>query len=189
VTAFSCNPRTPPFFYRMFSAVSRTLSQRVVLTQSTRFLAQKTPKPPLSSKPPSPNENTESKAAETPAATPDPETPLTRSNLPSLDFSPPDPSSEQKRTGASSRDNLSSADRQRRAYARIFFGLFTLGIGFHVAYMGREWDGEELERKRMVCFFLVSLALSSVANFFLLDIRECTSDSLGPNKNTVCGYF
>ncbi|KAJ4499768.1 HAD-like domain-containing protein [Lentinula lateritia] len=129
----------------MFSVVSRSVGRRV-LVQSTRCMAQKPPKSAgsVSSSPPPPppaqnSDPKESEQIEQPV--------LTRSSVPSLDFSPPDPA--EQRTGASSRDNLSSADRQRRAFARVAFGLFTLGFGLHVAYMGREWEQEELQEKKL----------------------------------------
>lgn len=135
----------------MFSVVSRSVSRRV-LVQSTRCMAQKPPKSAgsVSSSPPPPppaqnSDPKESEQIEQPV--------LTRSSVPSLDFSPPDPA--EQRTGASSRDNLSSADRQRRAFARVAFGLFTLGFGLHVAYMGREWEQEELQEKKLVCSLML----------------------------------
>ncbi|KAJ4471462.1 import inner membrane translocase subunit tim-50 [Lentinula aciculospora] len=136
----------------MLSVVSRSVSRRV-LVQSTRCMAQKVPKSPnfnSSSSPPtsSSTPNIDSKETESPLTSEQIKEPvLTRSSVPSLDFSPLDPT--EQRTGASSRDSLSSADRQRRMYARIAFGLFTLGIGLNVAFMGREWEPEELEAKKM----------------------------------------
>ncbi|KAJ3980142.1 HAD-like protein [Lentinula detonsa] len=138
----------------MFSAASKCVSRRV-LFQSTRYLAQKPPKSPNPSStfpppPPPPSATQNHDPNETEASVPSEqlkEPVLTRSSVPSLDFSPPDPT--EQRTGASSRDSLSSTDRQRRAFARAAFGLFTLGIGLQVAYMGREWELEELQMKKM----------------------------------------
>ncbi|KIK50841.1 hypothetical protein GYMLUDRAFT_266045 [Collybiopsis luxurians FD-317 M1] len=108
--------------------------------------------PPPPPPPPTQNAKTNAEPIEPSPASPSQESKeplLTRSSVPSLDFSPPDPA-EQGRTGASGRDNLSSADRRRRAYARVALGLFALGIGANVVFMGREWEPEELKGKKMV---------------------------------------
>ncbi|KAJ3822540.1 HAD-like protein [Lentinula raphanica] len=134
----------------MFSVASKSVSRRV-LVQSTRCVSQKpsrsTTSNPASTSPSSPSATQNTQLKETEASVPAQEPLLTRSSVPSLDFSPPDPT--EQRTGASSRDNMSSADRQRRTMARAAFGLFTLGIGLQMVYMGREWEPEELRAKKM----------------------------------------
>ncbi|KAF5377416.1 hypothetical protein D9757_009710 [Collybiopsis confluens] len=150
--------RVGSLFPVMLSAVSRTVSRRAV-AQSTRCMAKKStnssrsssdtpPTPP----PPSAAAESTSKSAPSSSSSPEPKETtglpdLTRPSVLSLDFSPPDPA--EQRTGASSRDKLSSADHQRRAFARVAFGMLALGVGMNVAYMGREWDAEELKEKKL----------------------------------------
>lgn len=139
----------------MFSAVSRTVARSAV-TQSTRCMAKKPSKPPGSKQPPSPPPPPPNSLPESAETTEEiKELPLlTRSSVPSLDFSPPDPTEQRQKTGASSRDDLSSADRQRRKFGKYLLGVFALGVGLNVAYMGREWDQEDLAQMKMVCDFL-----------------------------------
>ncbi|KAJ3969495.1 hypothetical protein EV361DRAFT_920563 [Lentinula raphanica] len=130
---------------------------------------------PASSSPFSPSATQKSQLKETEASVPSEqaqESLLTRSSVPSLDFSPPDPT--EQRTGASSRDNMSSPDRQRRTMARAALGSFTLGIGIQMVYIGRECEPEELRGKKM-------MPQNSFHNLdrapVLHMIRTCASDS------------
>lgn len=144
----------------MFSAVSRSVARSAV-TQPVRCMAKKSSKLPGSNKPPSPppppsqseapieTEAQEIKELEQPV--------LTRSNVPSLDFSPPDPTEERQKTGASPRDSVSSADRKRSKWGRGALGVFALGVGLNVAYMGREWEPEELQQSKMVCNYVIQV--------------------------------
>ncbi|KAI0302315.1 HAD-like domain-containing protein [Multifurca ochricompacta] len=60
-------------------------------------------------------------------------------------FAPPQPGTEQERTGAkSSRDSLSSIERRRRQLGRVSFGLFAIGLLSGCVYLGREWSEDEL---------------------------------------------
>jgi hypothetical protein len=69
----------------------------------------------------------------------------------SLDFAPPEPSTERERTGAkSSKDSLSSIERRRRQLGRVSFGLFALGLVGGGIYLGRQWTEDELVSRRSV---------------------------------------
>ncbi|KAF5363180.1 hypothetical protein D9758_008395 [Tetrapyrgos nigripes] len=150
----------------MISAATRSVGRRAV-AQSIRCMAQKPPKPPKSPQsplppPPPPSEHQKHQASSKDAVEPEketaeifetPEEPLaTRPNLssvPSLDFSPADPREEAQTTGArSSRDTLTSAEQQRQRMGRVAFAIFTLAMGASLWQMGREWDEEDLNRKK-----------------------------------------
>jgi import inner membrane translocase subunit TIM50 len=74
------------------------------------------------------------------------------SSVPTLDFSPPEPSAESQRTGAmSSKEYKTVSERTRRSRTRISLALLFLALGANAVYMGREWDEEELKIKKMVC--------------------------------------
>lgn len=72
------------------------------------------------------------------------------SSVPTLDFSPPDPSEEAQRTGAmSSKEYRTVSERTRRSRTRISLALLFLAFGANAVYMGREWEEEELKIKKM----------------------------------------
>ena len=74
------------------------------------------------------------------------------SSVPTLDFSPPEPSEEAQRTGAmSSKEYKTVRERTRRSRTRISLALLLLAFGANAVYMGREWEEEELKVKKMVC--------------------------------------
>jgi hypothetical protein len=104
-----------------------------------------------------------------PSQPPPPAQPTPAPQSLSLDFQPTDlpqlpPASNAEgageRTGAkSSKNSLSSIERRRRYLGRIALGVLGLAVGVQVTLMGREWEEEELKRKRMVgavslCFIL-----------------------------------
>ncbi|KAK7472010.1 mitochondrial inner membrane protein required for protein import [Stygiomarasmius scandens] len=150
----------------MFPVVSRSIARRAA-THSIRCMAQKPPTPPKSAQapppppPPSENQNQQSSSKDAAESAKDasktPEVPrepmMTRQNLtsvPSLDFSPPDPKEEAQTTGArSSRDTLTSAEQQRQTMGRITFAILTVALGLGLWNMGREWDEEELKKKKL----------------------------------------
>ena len=74
------------------------------------------------------------------------------SSVPTLDFSPPEPSEEAQRTGAmSSKEYKTVSERTRRSRTRISLLLLFLALSANAVYMGREWEEEELKTKKMVC--------------------------------------
>jgi mitochondrial import inner membrane translocase subunit TIM50 len=95
-----------------------------------------------------------------PSQPPPPAQPTPAPQSLSLDFQPTDlpqlpPASNAEgageRTGAkSSKNSLSSIERRRRYLGRIALGVLGLAVGVQVTLMGREWEEEELKRKRMV---------------------------------------
>ncbi|KAG7091437.1 hypothetical protein E1B28_010473 [Marasmius oreades] len=133
----------------MFSVITRAAVGRAV-TGSTRCMTSIPPRNPTpssaSSSTPAPDEPSGASEQQVPV-----QEPVTRqSSVPSLDFSPTDPSEGQGRTGArSSKDTLSSADQQRRNFGRVTAVLFLLGLGLNTVYMGREWSEEELKAKKL----------------------------------------
>ncbi|THU98030.1 HAD-like protein [Dendrothele bispora CBS 962.96] len=120
-----------------------------------------TPPPPPPHPSPSKTQNEQSRSKDAAESTKDSSETLgaseqptmTRPNLssvPSLDFSPPDPREEAQTTGArSSRDTLTSAEQQRQRMGRVMLGVLTLALGMGLWHMGREWDEEELKRKKL----------------------------------------
>ncbi|KAG6891171.1 hypothetical protein C0992_009786 [Termitomyces sp. T32_za158] len=144
----------------MFAVVARGLPRRVV-AHSVRCMAKKsspsskatsTPAPPPPPPPASKPQAAEPKstAPEEPPATAETVKPFAAGNLPSLDFSPPDPSEKQQTTGArSSKGSLSSAERQRRFVGRVALAMLTAGLIVNTIHMGRDWDEEELKAKKM----------------------------------------
>jgi len=86
----------------------------------------------------------------------------------SLDFQPTlpqlPPSSNAEgageRTGAkSSKNSLSSIERRRQYLGRVALGVLGLAVGVQVVLMGREWEEEELKRKKMVGALSLSLSV------------------------------
>lgn len=71
----------------------------------------------------------------------------------SLDFAPSEDTEGEplQRTGArSSKDSLSSIERKRRLLSRATLVAFGLGAIAYTAYLGREWESEELKAKKLV---------------------------------------
>jgi import inner membrane translocase subunit TIM50 len=78
--------------------------------------------------------------------------PKPMSSVPTLDFSPPEPSEEAQKTGAmSSKGYKTASERTRRSRTRISLAVLFLALGAHAVYMSREWEEEELKMKKMVC--------------------------------------
>jgi hypothetical protein len=119
----------------MFAVLTRPVPRRAI-SQTIRH---------MSDKPLFPSQKDEETAERPlPAASPP-------STVPSLDFSPTEPLQERQRTGArSSKDSLTSVERKRRVTGRILVGVLVLAVGLNAVHMGREWDGEELHRRKMV---------------------------------------
>ncbi|KAF9222277.1 HAD-like protein [Gyrodon lividus] len=117
----------------MFSVVLRGAAQRRAFTPSGRYFASKVP--PSGSTP----------------QQPPPPPPAPSSSLPSLDFQPPEPTTERpERTGAkSSRDSLSSIERRRKVWGRLSFGIFAIALGVEAVYLGRDWEVDELSAKKL----------------------------------------
>lgn len=118
-----------------------------VLSTRLRHLATQPPKGPTTSNgngaKASAPDNLESSTESVSKATGDVVTSL------SLDFSPEEKDTE--RTGAkSSKDSLSSIERQRQFLGRSVLAILGVGVITGCVYLGREWDDEELKRKRMV---------------------------------------
>ncbi|KAG6899282.1 hypothetical protein C0993_011667 [Termitomyces sp. T159_Od127] len=143
----------------MFAVVARGFPRRAVAhsvrcmakgsppSKASSTSAQPPPPPPASKPPPARPEST---APQEPPASAEPVKPFAAGNLPSLDFSPPDPSEQQQTTGArSSKGSLSSAERQRRFIGRVALAMLTAGLVVNTIHMGREWDEEELKAKKM----------------------------------------
>ncbi|KAG6856065.1 hypothetical protein H0H87_007721 [Tephrocybe sp. NHM501043] len=141
----------------MFTVVARGIPRHAVV-HNARWMSKKVPKVPLtanaaaSSPPPPTPPPVEPK---TTAAGPDEPlveavAPLASGNLPSLDFSPPDPTEQQGRTGArSSKGTLSSAERQRRYMGRVALAMLAAAFAANTVHMGREWEEEELAAKKV----------------------------------------
>ncbi|KAF8883276.1 HAD-like domain-containing protein [Infundibulicybe gibba] len=121
----------------MFSAVARSVSRRTLI-QGARWNSHNSPIPPSSIP----------KAPQHPPTPP--EKPVAHSDVPSLDFSPLDTHEEPQRTGAkSSKGSLSSSERKRRFMGRVSLAVLALAFGANVVYMGREWEEDELQRKKL----------------------------------------
>lgn len=125
----------------MQAALFRSPAFRTLTSQSIRCLASKPP----GSKSQRPVRDPTPPAKEPPSAAPS-------SSLPSLDFLPSEKEEPQERTGArSSRDSLSSIERQRRFMGRVTAVGVLLGAGAYTWYLGREWEEDELKAKKLVC--------------------------------------
>lgn len=75
--------------------------------------------------------------------------PLPVSRLPSLDFAPEVPG-KGGRTGArAARDTAGPSPNQRTA-GRLLTVLFVVGVGAGIWHLGRDWDPDELKRRRKV---------------------------------------
>ncbi|KAG6909186.1 hypothetical protein DXG01_001700 [Tephrocybe rancida] len=125
---------------------------------TVRCMAKKAPKASLKARgaatsppPPTPPPvQPKPTASEEPSAPAEPAAPLTSGNLPSLDFSPPDPAEQQQRTGArSSKGSLSSAERQRRYVGRVALAMLAVAFAANTVHMGREWEEDELSAKKL----------------------------------------
>ncbi|KAF8623313.1 hypothetical protein AX17_001618 [Amanita inopinata Kibby_2008] len=128
----------------MFAVLTRPIQRRTAF-YAARCMSQQVPP----STPPSSSIKQGSEPSQQPAPESTPN--INTSELPSLDFLPPEAKEEgPKRTGArSSKDSLTTGERQRRYALRVTFAMLLLGLGVNAIYMGREWDKEELETKRM----------------------------------------
>ena len=147
-----------PTVWRMFSILARSIPRRSLI-QSVRCLSQKPPVLPAKNpfpassnqaKPPREPETSKKPADSTPMN--EPVEPKTMSSVPTLDFSPPEPSAEAQKTGAmSSKGYKTASERTRRSRTRISLAVLFLALGANAVYMGREWEEEELKMKKMVC--------------------------------------
>ena len=150
-----------PTVWRMFSILARSIPRRTLI-QSVRCLSQQPPvlptKPPLpassnnQAKPPlkPASETSTEPAKSTPIDKPVEPKPM--SSVPTLDFSPPEPSEESQKTGAmSSKGYKTASERTRRSRTRISLAVLFLALGANAVYMSREWEEEELKMKKMVC--------------------------------------
>lgn len=69
----------------------------------------------------------------------------------SLDFLPSETDSGGGRTGAkSSKDSLSSIEKRRKYLGRMALVVMGFGMIAQAAYLGREWEAEELKEKKLV---------------------------------------
>lgn len=130
--------------HQMFAVLTRPVQRRAVY-HATRCLSQNVPPPP---RPPSGSE----RASQQPSPDASENAPkLNLSELPNLDFVPAEIKEEPKKTGAkSAKDTLTTGEKQRRHVLRLTWAALLLGLGASAVYMGREWDEDELESKRMV---------------------------------------
>ncbi len=119
-------------FTLMFALLSRPIARRSV-GYAARCMSQIPPVPP---KPP------QTDAQEQPQPT--------STSFPSLDILPTEEQEEPRRTGARSRDSVTSAEAQRKQVGRISAALLAVLFGFNVAYMSRDWSEDELKDKRLV---------------------------------------
>ncbi|KAK0449281.1 import inner membrane translocase subunit tim-50 [Armillaria borealis] len=115
----------------MFALLSRPIARRSV-GYAARCVSQIPPAPP---KPP----QTDAQGQPQP----------TSSSFPSLDILPTEEQEEPRRTGARSRDSVTSAEAQRKQVGRISAALLAVLFGFNVAYMSRDWSEDELKDKRL----------------------------------------
>ena len=137
----------------MFSVLARSIPRRTLI-QSARCLSQIPPVLPASSnkqakqplKPETSKKPPESTSINKPVE------PKPMSGVPTLDFSPPEPSEETQKTGAmSSKGYKTASERTRRSRTRLSLAVLFLALGANAVYMGREWEEEELKMKKMVC--------------------------------------
>ena len=148
----------------MFSILSRSIPRRT-LVQSVRYVSHKPSVPhkkKVKSKPtetPPPPPETEPTPNAEPSPAPEPTSPLT--GVPTLDFSPPEFQKESQTTGAkSSKGSLSSSERKRRFMGRVSLTLLALAFAGQTVYLGREWEEDELNAKK-----LVRVVMSDVCRF------------------------
>lgn len=130
----------------MFAVVARPV-QRRALAHSARWMSQK---PPSSSSGPTPSSELKPKTPETSS---EPTTSPLPDSLPSLDFSPEATPKQQaqERTGArSSKGTMSASEKKRQNMGKLSFGLLGLSLGLGIFYMGREWEEDELQAKKLV---------------------------------------
>jgi mitochondrial import inner membrane translocase subunit TIM50 len=142
----------------MFPILARSIPRRTLI-RSVRCLSQKPPV--LPAKPPLPDSNNQAKPLPKPETSEKPadSTPINKpvdpkpmSSVPTLDFSPPEPSEEGQKTGAmSSKGYKTASERTRRSRIRISLAVLFLAFGAYAVYTGREWEEEELKMKKMVC--------------------------------------
>lgn len=135
----------------MFSILSRSIPRRTLI-QSARCLSQKPPVslPSSNKAKPFPKPNASNSPADSVLIQKQVE-PSPTSSVPTLDFSPPEPSEEAQRTGAtSSKEYKTVSERTRRSRMRISLALLFLAFGAGAVYSGREWEEEELKMKKMV---------------------------------------
>ncbi|KAF8161565.1 HAD-like domain-containing protein [Crassisporium funariophilum] len=133
----------------MFSILTRSIPRRT-LVQSPPVIPSSTGGN-IKHTPPTPAPNADTPAPADTTGTLKPEeaaTPL--SSVPTLDFSPPEPSEGPQRTGAqSSKEFVSSNERRRGLMRRVALAMLVSAFAANTVYMGREWEEEELKAKKM----------------------------------------
>lgn len=142
----------------MFSVVLRgAVRTNAFAPRSVRYLASQVP--PKTTTPEQP-----------------PPPPPTTSTLPSLDFDPAERLEHAERTGRtgakSSKDSLSSIERRRRYLGRVSLGILAIALGVQVLYLGRDWETDELENKKIVRSSLVSFCCDPDVFLACLDRRS-----------------
>ncbi|KZV78511.1 HAD-like protein [Exidia glandulosa HHB12029] len=76
-----------------------------------------------------------------------PEQPLPASSLPSLDFAPGVPP-QGGRTGARAAGGSTGPTADQRRAGRILTFVFAVGVGAGIWHLGRDWEPDELKRRR-----------------------------------------
>lgn len=138
----------------MFAVLTRPIQRRTVY-HASRCLSKKAspPRPPPSSSGNNKTETGQTSQQPTPESSENAPK-INTSELPNLDFVPAELKEEPKRTGArSAKDTLTTGEKQRRHALRLTWAVLLLGLGASGVYMGREWEKDELEQKRMVLIF------------------------------------
>ncbi|KAF8320242.1 import inner membrane translocase subunit tim-50 [Amanita rubescens] len=138
----------------MFAVLTRPIQRRAVY-HATRCLSQSAPPPPPPPSSTNNNKTSDEQGSERASQQPSPDSSenalkINTSELPNLDFVPAEIKEEPKSTGAkSAKDTLTTGEKQRRHVLRLTWAALLLGLGASTVYMGREWDKDELESKRM----------------------------------------
>lgn len=175
------------------SLLVRSSLRRNLISQSARCFASRAPPPPSTpqikanrkepiAKPKQADKpaNSEETRSEAPTSAP----PL--SSLPSLDFAPGE-EPHQERTGArSSKDSLSSIERRRRLWSRVFLGVLLVGAGFQTYYMGRELDEYDLKEFRMVSLN-TCLINPEIDSCYSTETRRCAVIAMGEDFTSFQG--
>lgn len=130
---------------------ARSSVARGVLFNAARSYATNGPKKPRLTNTPKPSAaGRPTPPPPPPAPAPVPEIQNVSSSLPSLDIAP-GAEEEPQRTGArSSKDSLSSIERRRRFMGRVSLAVLLLGTAVQTWYLGREWEEDELNDRRLV---------------------------------------
>lgn len=173
----------------MFAVLTRPIQRRTVY-HASRCLSKNAspPRPPPSS---SGNDKTEIGQTSDQASQPessDNAPKINTSELPNLDFVPAELKEEPKRTGArSAKDTLTTGEKQRRHALRLTWAVLLLGLGASGVYMGREWEKDELEQKRMVRIFPNSVLV--LTDSCLKRIEDAPSTRWGRTRRRVSDFF